>query len=170
MNTFLSELYNVIQSLLDEPSSPLWVAILVFLALVAAALVVRFTGEIFGCKVVTHMRVVITLAAMTGLLLTTAAATRLWIRQHTENPDFVRWMPLAAAVMVFLVIVIPVTCHTLRAGYFAAFLTLGLSLAAAAAIVTVSHAAGRACRAGTQSLRDSGVRILERERLKDAIR
>ncbi|MDI6775399.1 MAG: hypothetical protein QME60_08440 [Verrucomicrobiota bacterium] len=170
MNSLSAELVRVVQVSLGQHGSTALAVVLGVLALLAAALVVNFVGEIFGCKLVNSSRASLVVLATAVVLLGAAALIGVYMCSRISSAAAARWLPLTAAVVAFLAVVLPLARLILKAGYFQALFTMGLSLAAAAALVAVVNAAIGMTKAGESSVGDSIGRLLDRERLKEGIR
>lgn len=170
MSSLSTEWARIVQICLGNPGSVVLGIVLGILGVAAAGLIVRFVGEVFGCKVVSSGRTVLVLLLTAVALLGAAVLTAALVCPKISHAAVARWLPAVAAAVALLAVVLPLTRLILKAGYFQALFTVGLSLMAAAVVVALVNAGARMAKAGSGSLEGSANRLLERERIKDGIR
>ena len=136
----------------------------------AATLVIKFAGETCGCKFINSNRLTLVVVIAVVLSLGAAVLTGAYVCPRISNADVRPWLPLAAAVVLLLAAVVPLTGLLLKARYGAALVTLLVSIGAAAAAAAIVKAGVGAVMSGGESFGKSTERMMEREKLKEAIR
>lgn len=141
--------------------------LLIALALIAFLFAMFNVSSAMGSRMATPLRVFTASAAALLLVMAAAIATRLYIIPSLHSSPMTAHLPLIIAGLVLLVCAAPLAKWILAAGYFEAVFALVLSVAAAALVVVMTHAAFNAFHEGdrefekTHERRDSINRIID---------
>ena len=143
MNTvqaWLSDAWTMLQGVLGptDKSYEVWILlgggllVMWIMMRVMAAATNNTNGGIFANAILMVVGIlIVTLAAV--------AAQRYGVRD-TTSPEVARWLPLGAALIALFVLVVPLMCLLQRVKYLTALVSLAVSVAVAAVLITAGHA------------------------------
>lgn len=143
MNTvqaWLSDAWMMIQNVVGptDKSYEVWILlgggafVLWIMMRVMAAATNNVNGGIFANAILLVVGVlIVTLAAV---------ATQRYAVGGSTSPEVARWFPLGAAVIALLVLVVPLMCLLQRVKYLTALVSLCVSVAVTAVLITAGHA------------------------------
>ena len=140
VQTWLNDIWVMLQGVLGptDKDYQAWLllgggALVLWIMLrVMAAATSNVNGGIFSNALV--------LVVGTLIVSLAAVATQRYIVSDSMSPDVARWLPLAAAVIALLALVVPLMCLIQRVKYLTALVSVCVSVAVAAVVITAGHA------------------------------
>lgn len=159
MERWIQGLFNVVDSLLKHPGTPLEKWSLIIPGCLFFLWVYVHTGRAFGTSHPGGFRGVFT--AVLGVALMLAAMTSM----NLYFPKAGFWLWCGVPAVVGLIVVIPLECLIQRSGFLAAFMTWLISVAALAAIILLISAVFGAFRSGREQAEKSKAHMQEIEQL-----
>jgi len=143
-----AKMIEIVDTLLWSPTSSMERVILLLVTFALSSLVLNLMAKAlkFGLTGGTRASGVV----LIGTIVTLVSATAASLHVSVDNADLQRWLPLIAAVVALLVIVVPVCIFMLRGSYVHSVLSLVIVIGAAAIVITLAHQLFLTVRAGDE--------------------
>lgn len=152
MNTWPHEVQRLVLDLVGPTAAPYEAPIIIILAVVACAFVLRYSAAASGAVMATFTRTVILMVVASAILLAAVIALRLYVIPRLHESPMVRWLPYVACVMLLFIAVLPLAAWLLASRFFESVLPIVLGVLAAVAISFVARYAMGALRTGDAEL------------------
>ena len=160
-----AEIIRTLHGWLGNPGNTALFAILLFLGLLAAVIVLRQAARAVRSPEPGWLRSIVVVAG--GLLLTTATtvAARRYLQPHIGNESLQALLPYLVPTAACLILVLPLCCVMHRINPLQGLIALAMSLAAAVVVVLIVHGAIGAIERGGGNMRRTRQRSDELEEI-----
>ena len=151
MNAWLVEIQRLVRIVIGDPSSPVqfWAAF--GLGLIALFVAAQWMAKMFKFTMGESGRISGVLAAWFALTLLVVVPLDLYLGPRLGGA-LQTWLPLIGAVVVFFAGAVPLCCFITKTKYGPSVSALLISVAAAAALILLTHAVFAATRSAGKDL------------------
>lgn len=148
MGVWKVEISRIIRLATGNPESITELVTVLIIAAGACVIVLNIVGNLLKFPMINMKRSIWILAIGLLAVIVVTTAVNLYLAPHLANESLRRWLPVVAATVVLLAIIVPSACLLYNAPYFKALFSVLLSVAAAWAVMLLVQAGLSAVRGG----------------------
>jgi carbon starvation protein CstA len=153
MNLWIAECLKIVRITLGNPTSNMELGVFIALGAIALVFAIHKIADLLGAHQASTIRATLITIISVAVMLAAVAAVNIYVTPKLAHHHTIcKYLPIATAVVVFLVVSTPMMCLIQKTSYLSGFFSLVLSVAVAAVIVALASAAFNAFHVGGKDL------------------